>query len=72
MIQMELRRPKQAPPTDMGDYYGQLLCTNGIIPVRVSLWSNELVAWTAGDDDHRPLSHFDWFGPVPTCVESGT
>lgn len=69
---MELRRAREPAPAEMGVYYGQLIGANGIIPVTVSLWLNELVAWTCGDDDHRPLNHFDWFGPVPTCVESVT
>ena len=69
-----IRRVSCAAPTDPGWYYGRGRVVGEkhmIFPFKVIRVGDELlVDLMAGR--HWHLSRFDWFGPVPTCVESGT
>lgn len=66
---MELRRPKQAPPTERGDYYGRVRGEDGLPrPLHIRRTQFGLyVMFGAGMGD---VEDYDWYGPVPTCVEA--
>lgn len=71
---MELRRPKEGLPTEAEYYYGKPKGYDYPISplnVKLSLATNELFVWL----DPKlivPIAQFDWYGKVPTCVESKT
>jgi len=72
MDKMELRRAQQAAPTEPGFYYGRYRS------VGPSIYPFEVARWTADNPNlfvrdgkaYRPTSAFDWFGPVPVCIEA--
>jgi hypothetical protein len=76
MDKMELRRPQQAAPTEPGWYYGRFLLGNtsrSIEPYWVggpTLGPDQYrLSIMVGDSEYfRP--DFDWFGPVPECIEA--
>lgn len=78
MYEMELRRPRSALPDREGWWFGRWPISGfpKIVPVFVGtvMWEqprgNTLMVM-AGDLRYN-LSDFQWFGPVPVCVESGT
>lgn len=77
MDNMELRRAAQPAPIKPGWYYGRFKLRDDdlIRPYYVggpTLGPDQFrLAIMVGDSEYfRP--DFDWFGPVPVCVESGT
>lgn len=70
---MELRRPKEAEPIEPGYYYARLKDNeNGnVFPVYVGYDGIHKLSIFAGSV-LIPLHEYNWFGPVPTCVESGS
>lgn len=71
---MELRRAPQPQPTEPGLYYARFVSGNEIEVVQLTTYhfSGPRV-WIPGDEDHWALTDVEaWFGPVPTCVESGS
>lgn len=71
---MELRRSREDTPTESGWYYGQASDITGIKPINVEERgsTSALGVWQPATDSWRKLDGYIWFGPVPTCVESGT
>jgi len=74
MTKMELRRPQQAAPTEQGWHYARWPNIAAIVPVFVGV---VMYGSPRGDTlmvidgrIHRQLSDFQWFGPVPTCIEA--
>lgn len=69
---MELRRAPEPAPVEPGQFYGRLkLYQDAPCAWNVALYKNTLWARTAGQDWYA-LCDLDWFGQVPTCMESGT
>lgn len=69
---MELRRPKEGMPTEADFYYGKPAGLDyPIAPMNVKIQKStgELYVWMSPDWIH-PVNKFDWYGKVPTCVES--
>lgn len=80
---MELRRVKQDAPTSHGWYYGTPkkefipvgMPELPIVPFKVVQDSKGKIAVDMnghGPVPYWPVTMYDWFGPVPTCVESGS
>lgn len=75
---MELRRAREAMPTEPGVYYGRPTYRNPIdtkVEARVvrNRGDGSIVNLYVQEQysEHDP-QFYDWYGPVPTCVEAGT
>lgn len=68
-------RARTEAPTVPGWYYGRQKRDEFIQPVYVFVPDDDKpndLGVDCDDDEIGALGEFDWFGPVPTCVESGT
>lgn len=72
---MELRRAQEASPTEPGWWYGQAKDKPRATPIPwlVVKGGDTLAAFAPGlpSDCVFGVEQFNWFGAVPTCVESG-
>jgi hypothetical protein len=76
---MELRRALQEAPTTPGWHYGRAKDNPAATPqpwlvLRIAP-EGEAYVFCPGKDYRQDLfliEQYDWFGPVPECVESGT
>ena len=65
--EMELRRPQEAAPTVEGWYYGRPIDWSvEPYPCQVDKSLHVL----DGTNEPDMVGDYDWFGKVPTCVES--
>lgn len=70
---MELRRPREAEPTQTGWYYGNAdLPVRTVIPLYVQMRNGRPVVFDLGLKTFVSVKMFTWFGPVPTCTPSGS
>lgn len=66
MTAIELRRPRTAEPTEPGPYFARPKCYATILIVEVD---SELRVYHFGVSGSSKVWEYDWFGPVPTCIE---
>lgn len=73
---MELRRTVEALPDRVGDFYGRYKGTKEVRARKVEFSPpvphGRLMVLDYRGIEWIPIELFDWFGPVPTCVEAGT
>jgi hypothetical protein len=66
---MELRRAEEAAPTEPGWYYAKPAVSYLADNPEIVCVENAMVYW---NEEWRNIDDFKWFGPVPTCAESGS
>lgn len=73
---MELRRVREDAPTAPGWYYGKYIAGQdpryGVRPFKVVEDDRDGVLVTFTGARELSLFDFEWYGPVPVCVEAGS